>query len=400
MASSSLQVQMLGDFSIRNGSVEISSSNHRSRKVLLLLAYIIYNRNTLTSYDKFIQLLWGEDETISNPNNALKTMFHRVKSYLNQLGDNAGHTFIVHRQGTYTWNNSIPIRVDIDDFDALCKAGAAAADEEEKISHYLAAQSLYRGDFLQKISSDMWVVPIATYYHNLYMQTVMDTLPLLEKHQRYQEAVDLCNAALVHEPYEDKLCAHLMQSLLNLGNKQAAAKVYENMSQLMLSTFGVMPSENCLALYRKAIHTDNQKLVPSGVILEQLRESQNDAGGALFCDYDVFKHIYHFVARSVLRSGYAVHLMLLSITGKNDTELPKRSLDRVIDNLQILLCSSLRRGDIVSRCSVSQFIIMLPQANYENSRMICDRLLQKFFRQYPHSPADLHASVHPLDPNP
>ena len=71
-----------------------------------------------------------------------------------------------------------------------------------------------------------------------------------------------------------------------------------------------------------------------------------------------------------------------------------------MDNLKELIQKNLRRGDIAARCSVSQFILLLPQANYENSCMVCERIIKTFNRQYPHSPATLRSSVHPLEPNP
>jgi len=69
-----------------------------------------------------------------------------------------------------------------------------------------------------------------------------------------------------------------------------------------------------------------------------------------------------------------------------------------MENLQALVLNSLRQGDVVTRYSASQLIIMLPQANYENSRMVCQRILKAFTRQYPHSPVDIQFSVHPLEP--
>ena len=64
-----------------------------------------------------------------------------------------------------------------------------------------------------------------------------------------------------------------------------------------------------------------------------------------------------------------------------------------------LLRGNLRRGDVISRCSVSQFVIMLPQANYENSCMVAERLTGAFYRRYPHSSARLRCMVQPLIPN-
>ena len=41
---------------------------------------------------------------------------------------------------------------------------------------------------------------------------------------------------------------------------------------------------------------------------------------------------------------------------------------------------------------------MLPQANYENSCMVCERIVGAFSRRYPHSPVQLKYAVHPLEP--
>ena len=188
-----------------------------------------------------------------------------------------------------------------------------------------------------------------------------------------------------------------MRELLDLGEQRSAIAVYENMSQLLLDNFGIMPSEELRALHREAVRTVNDRAVSPGTVREQLREPVG-ASGALFCEYDFFKVIYHAEARALARSGDAVHIGLLSVTGENGDELPKRSLDRCMENLSEVIRTSLRKGDIASRCSVSQYILMLPQANYENSCMVCERIVKAFFRQYPHSPAEIHYSVQPLEP--
>ena len=69
-----------------------------------------------------------------------------------------------------------------------------------------------------------------------------------------------------------------------------------------------------------------------------------------------------------------------------------------MEKLPPLLRGNLRRGDVISRCSVSQFVIMLPQANYENSCMVAERLTGAFYRRYPHSSARLRCMVQPLIP--
>ena len=104
-------------------------------------------------------------------------------------------------------------------------------------------------------------------------------------------------------------------------------------------------------------------------------------------------------ARAILRSGEVIHIALFSIHPPRGKELARRSLDLAMNNLQELMISNLRQGDVVTRCSVSQLIVMLPQANYENSCMVCRRVVGAFTRKYPHSPADIQFIVQPLGRN-
>ena len=76
----------------------------------------------------------------------------------------------------------------------------------------------------------------------------------------------------------------------------------------------------------------------------------------------------------------------------------KTNVEDFNTNLQTLMIENLRAGDVLTRCSISQMIVMLPQANYENSCLVCQRILRAFHRQYPHTPAEITYSVQPLEP--
>ena len=393
-----LTVRMLGEFSISLGGQSITDNSNRSRKAWLLLAYLIYCRSRSVTQEDLLRLLWDEDEGSTNPLNALKTMLHRVRTMLNQLDPAAGHSLIIRQDGSYVWNPEAALTLDVEQFDALCQGGAAAQEEDTRLAKYRQALALYRGDFLSKLSTEPWVAPISAYFHHLYVQTAEETISLLEARDLTGEIVELCRAAIRLEPYSEALYRHLMQALLAQGRQQEVISLYEEMSDLLLTNFGIMPAEETRAIYREAVRTVNDRALTPEAMQEQLREPPSQAG-AMLCDYDFFRVIYHAEARAVVRNGSAVHIALLSVTGEKGSPLPRRSLDRVMENLQEIIRTGLRKGDIASRCSVSQYILMLPQANYENSRMVCDRIIRAFFRQYPHSPAQLHYSVQPLEPN-
>lgn len=180
---------------------------------------------------------------------------------------------------------------------------------------------------------------------------------MLEERGRLDEAVVLSRQAIQVEPCDESLYYHLMRRLLELGNQQAAASVYESMSEMLFDRFGVMPSEEIKALYREALHSVNQKEIDISSLREQLREPSAEPG-ALQCDYELFKAIYRAEARSVARSGEAAHIGLLTVGGNDGKTLVKRSLDCAMDNLSELIRLSLRRGDVFARCSISQYILL------------------------------------------
>ncbi|MDO4531982.1 MAG: BTAD domain-containing putative transcriptional regulator [Bacillota bacterium] len=389
-----LYIRMLGEFSLRYGENDISDSGNRAKKVWQLLAYLICQKERSVPRQELIQLLWGDDSSSSNPENTLKITFHRARTLLDQLWPTAGHDLILRQEGGYKWNSEIPTEIDIEQFEHLSHQ---EGDAEERLDAMLSALTLYHGDFLSKLSAEPWVIPISTHFHNLYIQTILAVCPLLSARGRHEEAVDICRRAITLEPYHEPLHQQLIRSLLDLGDQKGAIAVYDALSQRLFNDFGIKPNADTRALHRAATQTLSTQTLPMDVVLEQVKESDSPSG-ALECEYDFFKILCFSEARAMLRSGKVAHISLLSLTGKDGEALPKRSLDRTMDNLQEHIRTSLRRGDAFTRCSASQFILLLPQANYENSLMVTNRVVAGFHRKYPHTPAKILSMVQPLSP--
>ena len=395
MNGPTLQVQMLGQFTLRYGDRTISDSDDRSRRVWSLLAYMLYNHGRSFAQEELIRLYWSNSEKSADPGNALKSIFHRIRTALDKLQPGLGRLLIRRKAGRYFWNNVMPLSLDIEDFEAHFHAAEAAGDDDVRLAEYQAALALYAGDPLPRMTDEIWTIPIVAYYHSLYTRAAAGAIELLEKQERTAEAVALCRRAIHIEPYQEDLYEHLMRGLLRTGDMKGAMSVYEEMSAQLFAHFGVMPSETLRTLYRQATRTVNDRTLTMDEVCSQLEEPAPH-GGAMVCEYDFFKILYRAEARSIARNGHSANICLLSVSGKDGEMLARRSLDPAMNNLQVLVQNNLRRGDVIARCSISQYIILLPQANYENSRMVADRLVSAFYRRYPHSPARLRYTVQPL----
>lgn len=391
-----LKITMLGGFSICHGDRCIDDSSNRMRKVWLLLAYLIYNRNRRTSQEQYMSLMQGSksvDDT-EDPSGRLKALFYRARTMLDQLYPDAGHQLIVRKNGTYAWNCDVALSLDIEEFDRL--RATPSTDAAQRLALLQQALALFRGDFLPKLSMEPWAMPINAYYHQAFLDVAREALVLLEEQALWETAISLCRHGLSVEPYSEELYQHLMRCQLALGDRNGVLVSYEQMSEILFDTFGVMPSDDSRALYREATKLTNSQSVTIGTVRDQLREPEK-AKGAMFCEYDFFRLLYQVQARAIIRSGDTIHIALLSLHGQQDT-LSRRSLDIAMENLRELVIGNLRQGDVVSQCSMSQLVVMLPQANYENSCAVCQRVIRAFCRQYPHSPAQIRYAVHPLEP--
>ena len=388
-----LKIQMLGGFSLKLDDRELQDTDTRSKKVWVLLAYLIIHREQTVTQRTLIDLLWGDEPESTNPENALRITMHRTRTLLEQLSPELGRGLILRRKGGYQWNGGG--KVDSERFEALCRQNAE--DPELRLRNLLEAISLYRGDFLPHQSGEVWVVPIASYLHNLFLSAAQEAVELLIQRGRNQEAAGVCRRCLALEPYREDFCRELMQLLAASGDRRGAAEAYERLSKRLFDDFGITPSEQTRTVYRAAAHSPEERVLSIDEVMGTVRESDAPSG-ALQCDFDYFRILCYALSRAMERSGNAAHVVLLDVISTAERELPRQSIDRVMGQLSQQIRLSLRRGDVFCQCSISQFAVLLGRANFENSQVICDRILRAFHRAYPYAPVRITYQVRPLSP--
>jgi len=390
-----IEIQMLGSFTLRCGENLISDESNRSRKVWALLAYLLCHQGTPVSQKKLIELLWGDDPASSNPENALRITLHRLRGQLDLLWPGAGKELILHKSSGYSWNPEVPVTMDSERFERLYQQ--KDVQPHQRLQLCLEALSLYRGEFLERQSSENWVIPVTTHFHNMYVLLSLEAAALLSEQQRHEEAAQLCRDCILAEPYHEPLYQMLMKELAATGDTKGAAGVYEALRKRLFDDFGIRPSAETQAVYREAAHTPGERALPIDEVLEHLQEPEV-IPGAMQCDYDYFKVLCHAESRSMERSGNATHVALLSATGLTGDPLPRRSLERIMEQLGQQIRLNLRRGDTISRCSTTQYILMLPKANYEDSCMVCRRVINAYHKAFPHTAVRIRFMVQPLTP--
>ena len=392
-----VSVSLLGGFALEVDGASLTDDINRSLKLWSVLAYLTLHRERAVPQSEFIELFWPDDHS-SNPVNALKTLLYRIHAMLEPLFGQEIQP-ILSQRGASIWNPAVGCTLDIDRFEELCRLGGdTQRTAEERMTSYREAVELYKGDLLPKLSHQMWLVPMAVRYHTAYIAAVKDFAVLLDEAALYEEMHEVCARASDLDNLDEGLHTLIVRALLRQGKDAAALEHYEKATDLLYRNLGVRPSEELRSLYKEIMATEKNLETDLGVIMNDLREAAARPG-AFVCEYGFFKEAYRLEVRRAIRSGTCVHLCLITVSLPDGGMPQLKVLSNTMDQLLDVLVNNLRRGDVVSKFSGAQYVIMLPAANYEDSNMVMDRVVRAFYQQHRRSFLKLTVRVRELELN-
>lgn len=375
-----VSVRLLGGFCLQYGNSFVNDEMNRSLKLWNVLSYLIVHRDRLIPQSEFIDVFWPDDHS-SNPANALKTLLYRIRTLLDPVfGPELSP--ILSQRGSYSWNRSVACQLDVDLFESLCRqAETAALDPRERISLYRQALALYQGDFLPKLADEWWVVPISAHYHGLYLSAVKAMADLLDETGEYEEMEQICTKAVQIDPLEEAIHVLLVRGLLRQGKNTAALNQYDQATELLYRNLGVKPSQELRALYTAIMSVEQGLEIDLEVIQQDLKETARRPG-AFVCEYGFFRELYRLEVRRAERSGGCIQLALLTVSLPEGDVPPLKILNDTMDQLLSEFKGCLRRGDVVSRYSGAQYVVLLPGVGLEDGTLVMDRVIASFRRKH------------------
>jgi DNA-binding SARP family transcriptional activator len=390
-----IEISMFGGFSLKIGERSLTDDTGRTKKLWTLLEYLIVSRKKDIPPEKLIEILW-EDEGCDNPSNALKNLVYRLRNMLGALCCGENFELIIFKRNVYSWNNELPCKIDAEEFEELYRAAKAGnLTNEEKSTLYWRAIEIYKGDYLPKSSMEDWVIANSTYYKNIFIECVKGICALLRLANKWEEAVLVCEKAISIEPFEESIHELIINAYLVTGERRKAIAHYEYISEMFYEKLGVKLSESLRNLMRSVSKSVSEVEKDLDVIKEDLMEAEM-ADSAYLCDYEIFKNIYRIEARLAERFGQSVFVALLTIDTNERAKQPVVAATML--KLQTIILGSLRKSDVVSRFSNTQFILMLPTLTFENGQMVLNRIVKKFSEGNKYREIRLSTKLNPLTP--
>ncbi len=376
MNENQLKVYLFGEFEVFFGDLPIVTKETRNSKVIQLLQYFVCNRNKLIPQNDLIDILL-QDEESDNPAGTLKNLVYRLRKQLEGAG--LSKDSIVYKKNAYGFFCDSPLYIDAETFLELVSMMDSAKDGD-LLDICISALEIYRGDFLEKASDKPWVVDYSLKFQEMYFTCLDTAFELAGRLGDFNRIIKYLRVATLLYPYEENLHIMHITCLYKMNHIKDALKAYENVSSLLFNELGVSPSQHLKDLFNTI--TDGMNEVTESIFDIRKKLSEADYGeGPYFCNLGVFSDVYRFVVRHMERSGKSVFLMLCNMR-ESDGSMPK-SGERMN---QIDLCfhdavnKTCRRGDVYTRYSKTQFLLMLVEINMESCDVVAERLKSCFYK--------------------
>lgn len=124
---------------------------------------------------------------------------------------------------------------------------------------------------------------------------------------------------------------------------------------------------------------------------------ENNIEGALKVEYGNFKNIYHFVERCIARTQQNAELVLFTLLDAYGEMPDVLSLKQASDVFTKSVCESIRRGDVFTGFSSSQFVVILMNVAEGAGNVIAERIKARFNASKGDLPVELAYDVQPIE---
>lgn len=381
--SEKVHIKMLGGFHVFADGRVCDDKIGKTKKGSLLLQYLILQRGKSVPCIELYEALWPNDES-SNPENALKTLVSRTRTLLAAVSPELADCIVTNR-GAYRFEPNSVCEVDIFTFSNLCEeledVSQLTGEARRKFTEIL---TIYTGDLLPYGAGESWVVPRSVALHNTYIKTVFQYIELLKPLEDYDEIIRAARVALDIDAFDERLHLELMDALVKSGRNNESLMQYKHATHMYYRYLGSQPPEGIQDFYKQIIRAGNELEMNIDIIKRELTE-MGEISGAFVCEYAVFKDIFNLQVRSMERMGLTMFIVLMKVDRIDGKPMEPLKMDDVMKRLMRVLKGNLRKGDIITQFSPSQYALLLPTVDYGTGKMVMERIRRAFYREQANS---------------
>ena len=380
-----IYVQMLGGFSLTVGDKILDLGNNSKANFLKLTEIVMLRGFGGVSKRDLIDGIFGH-KALLDENNSLNNLLHQARTQLKKAGM-PGKKIIDGKRGVYSpeIHPDYEYVLDVQEFEDICIKAKNEKKEEKKLSLYRKAFAVYKGELLPEFATDYWVILESVRLKRLYD----DVIDFLGKHyknkEEYEELFELYDKA--NKIYPDNgWQIEMIDALILRKDYKTAYELYTKCAHYYQDELEVPIPEALRSCYDRL--SDNVRVVTDDIrqiqanIVRKDEKLKSEMGakklGAYLCPFTSFIDVYHVLRRNLERRGSSIFMMLCTLVDYEGK--PIHNQDKLNARAEILeqsLSEGLRKGDVYTKYSPSQYLILLIGTKREDCAIIYQRISRR-----------------------
>lgn len=375
-----LYIQTLGTvrLTLEGRTISLHTSiTGKAFQLFLLLAYTGTRGVTRTALQDALY-----DRKTTDAANALRINASRLRKLLlrSELPE---HNYIVVDQNIYYLTEpeyTGDFQVDVVLLEQLWEKIQKETEISAKRELLEKACKLYEGEFLPALSGEVWVENLRGRFQEIYFNCVQVLCEILKQQQDYKSLVRVTADAMRLYPTEE--WAKLkMDGFVGLQKYKEAMEAYKDAVKDIFSEQGMAVSDQMWERFKSL----NQYIENQPRNLENIKEwlcEKERIPGAYCCSYPGFIDCYRMEARAAERKKRHGMLMICTIRDRQGAVITEaEKLQEYMDKLDQCVCVTLRRGDIYTRYSKDQILILVNDLKPEKAVSVENRIIGAFRKE-------------------
>lgn len=375
-----LYIQTLGTvrLTLEGRTISLHTSiTGKAFQLFLLLAYTGTRGVTRTVLQDALY-----DRKTTDAANALRINASRLRKLLLQ-SELPEHNYIVVDKNIYYLTEpeyTGDFQVDVVLLEQLWKQIQKETEISAKRELLEKACKLYEGEFLPALSGEVWVENLRGRFQGIYFNCVQSLCEILKQQQDYKSLVGVTADAMRLYPTEE--WAKLkMDGFVGLQKYKEAVEAYKDAVKDIFSEQGMAVSDQMWERFKSL----NQYMENQPRNLENIKEwlcEKERIPGAYCCSYPGFIDCYRMEARAAERKKRHGMLMICTIRDRQGAVITEaEKLQEYMDKLDQCVCLTLRRGDIYTRYSKDQILILVNDLKPEKAVSVENRIIGAFRKE-------------------
>lgn len=245
-----LSIYGFGKFRVFIGGKEVEDKLWKTRKSKYMFAYLVANAGKDVPDEKVMEIFWPDHEPEKARQSLYAALSHMRKA-LDAVSPGESERVIHARKGFYKFNSERSFVFDLNEFERLHDQGQARIKdgrEDEAMVCLQKAEQLYQGEFMEGYYDD-WAVLMRDEMEMKYVEVLQVLMEHFQDLKKHAVVIDYAQRLLKHDPCQTEAHSALMQSYIQQGKPELAARQYQTCTQVFKNELNMSPAPELTELY-------------------------------------------------------------------------------------------------------------------------------------------------------